>query len=74
MDINKGVNEAHHYNSILKASQEHMGDQVTQKMVSPWKDSRLSPDGSSHVGPSHFAQMAACLLAVNGVELVSSRF
>ena len=28
MGINKGVNDAHHHDSILEASQEHMGDQV----------------------------------------------
>ena len=28
MGINKCVNEAHHHDSILEASQEHLGDQV----------------------------------------------
>ena len=41
MSINKSVNEAHHHNSKLKASQEHMGDPVMQKMVSPWKYSSM---------------------------------
>ena len=27
-----------------EASQEHLGDQVMQKMVSPWKYSSLSPE------------------------------
>ena len=30
MGINKGVKEAHHHNTIVKASQEHPGDQVMQ--------------------------------------------
>ena len=37
MSINKGVNEAHYHDPILEASQEHLGDQVTGKMASPWK-------------------------------------
>ena len=48
MGINKGVEEAHHHDSILKASQEHIGDQVMQKMVSPWKYSSLFSEGCKH--------------------------
>ena len=42
MGIHKGVNEAHHHDPILKASQEHLGDQVMEKMVSQWKHSSMS--------------------------------
>ena len=41
MGINKGVNEAHYRDAILEASPEHLGDQVVEKMVSPWKHSSL---------------------------------
>ena len=49
MGMNKGVNESHHHDPILKASQEHLGDQVMQKMVSPWKYSGMSPEGSKYI-------------------------
>ena len=39
MSIRKGVNEAHNHDSILEASEGHLGDQVMEKMVSPWKRS-----------------------------------
>ena len=44
MGINKGAKEAHHHNTILKASQEHAGDQVMQEMVSLRKYSSMSPE------------------------------
>ena len=31
MSINNGVKEAHYHDSILKAPQEHSGDQVVEK-------------------------------------------
>ena len=49
MSINKGVNEAHYHDPILEASQEHLGDQVMEKMVSPWKRRSLSPDRGKHI-------------------------
>ena len=44
MSINERVNEAHHHDPILEASQEHLGDQVMKKTASPWKLSSLSPN------------------------------
>ena len=44
MRINKRVNEAHHHDSILKASQYYLGDQIMEKMASPRKHSGLSPN------------------------------
>ena len=35
MSINKRVNEAHGHDPMLEASQEHLGGQVMEKMVSP---------------------------------------
>ena len=49
MGINKCVNEAHHHDPILEASQEHLGDQVMEKMVSPWMHSSVSPKRSKHI-------------------------
>ena len=49
MSIDKGVNEAHYHEHKLEASQEHLGDQVMEKMASPWKHSSLSPKGSKHI-------------------------
>ena len=46
---NIGVNEAHHQGSILEASHEHLGDQVMEKIVSPWKHSSLSTKRSKHI-------------------------
>ena len=43
MSINKGVNEAHYHDPILEALEEHLGDQVMEKMVFLWKHSFLSP-------------------------------
>ena len=48
MGIHKCVNDAHHHNPILEASQEHLGDQVMEKMVPPWKHSGLSPKRSEY--------------------------
>ena len=39
MSLHKCANEAHHHDPILEAPQEHMGDQVMEKMVSQWKHS-----------------------------------
>ena len=36
MGINKRVNEPHRHDPILEASQEYLGDQVMEKMASPW--------------------------------------
>ena len=49
MDMYKGVKEAHPHDSILEASQEHLGGQVMQEMVSSWKYSCLSPKISKHI-------------------------
>ena len=49
MGIHKRVNEAHHHDPILEASQEHLGDQVMEKMASPWKHSSLSPNKNKHI-------------------------
>ena len=49
MGKNKGVNKAHHHNPLLKASQEHPGDQVMQKMVSLRKYSSMSPERNNYV-------------------------
>ena len=43
MSIHKCVKEAHHHDPMLQASQEHMGDQVMEKVVPPWKHSSLVP-------------------------------
>ena len=49
MGMKKGINEAHHLNPILlKASQEHTGDQVMEKMVSPWKHRSLPLNKGTH--------------------------
>ena len=40
MNINKGVKEALYHDPILEASQEHLCDQVMEKMVSLWKYGR----------------------------------
>ena len=45
MSITKGVNEAHYHDPTSEASQEHLGDQVMEKMASPWKRRSLSPNG-----------------------------
>ena len=37
MSIHKRVNEAHHHDPILEASQEHLGDHVMEKISSPRK-------------------------------------
>ena len=34
--VDKGINEAHYHDSILEASQKNLGDQVMEKMASPW--------------------------------------
>ena len=36
MGVDKGVNEAHHNEPILETSKENLGDQVMEKMASPW--------------------------------------
>ena len=43
MSINEGVNEAHYHDSKLETSQEHLGDQVMEKMASPWLCRGMSP-------------------------------
>ena len=49
MSINKGVNEAHHHDPILEASQEHLSDQVMEKMASPWKHRSAFPNRGKHI-------------------------
>ena len=49
MGINKGAKEAHHHNTILKASQEHSGDQVMQEMTSLWTYCSMSPERNKYV-------------------------
>ena len=54
MGVNNRVNEAHHHDPILEASQEHLGDQVMEKIASSWKHSSLStkrsPQYHTHEG------------------------
>ena len=42
MSINKWVNEGHNHDPLLEASQEYLGDQVMEKMASPWWHRSLS--------------------------------
>ena len=49
MGTHKGVNEAHFLDAILEASQEHLGDQIMEKMVFPWMHSSLSPKRNKHI-------------------------
>ena len=44
LNLNKGVNEAHYHDSILKASQEHLGDQVVENMISLRQHCSMSPE------------------------------
>ena len=48
MSRNKRVNEAHHHDPKLEASQEHLGEQVMLEMVSSWKRRSLSPNKGKH--------------------------
>ena len=43
MGINKCINEAHYRDAIVEASQKNLGDEVMEKMASPWMYSSLSP-------------------------------
>ena len=43
MGIDKCVKEAQNHNAILKASQEHTGDQVME-MISQWQYRSMSPE------------------------------
>ena len=49
MSIHKRVNEAHHHDPLLEASQEHLRDQIMDKMDSLWKHSSLSPERYKHI-------------------------
>ena len=49
MSINNGVNEAHYHDPTLEASQDHLGDQVMEKMASPWKRRSLSPNSGKYI-------------------------
>ena len=49
MSINRGVNEAHHYDPKLEASRENLCGQVMEKTVSLLKCRSLSPKRSKHV-------------------------
>ena len=50
MGVNKCVNEAHHHDSILVASQEHVWViKSCTKMGSPWKHGSLSPKTSDQI-------------------------
>ena len=49
MSIDKCVDEAHHHDPTPEASQEHLGDQVMEKMVSSWEHSSLSPKRSKYI-------------------------
>ena len=51
MSINKGVNEAHCHDPMLEASQEHLSNQVMEKMASPWKRRCRSPNRGKHFVP-----------------------
>ena len=43
------VNERVNHDPILEASQEHLSDQVMEKMASPWKHRSLSPNRGKHI-------------------------
>ena len=45
----KKVNEAHHHDPMLETSKKKMGDQVMEKMASPWKHRSLSPNKIKHI-------------------------
>ena len=49
MSIHNRVSESHRHNPFLEASQEHLGDQVVEKMVCPWKHSSLSPKRNKYI-------------------------
>ena len=49
ISVDKRVNEAHHHDPMLEASQEHLSDQVIDKMASPRKHSSLSPNGNNNI-------------------------
>ena len=44
MGINEGIEDTHYYNPMLKASLKILGNQVVEKMASPWKNCGVSPD------------------------------
>ena len=49
MGIKEGIDDTHHYNSILKASQENLGNQVVKKMASPWQKCSVPPNRGEKV-------------------------
>ena len=49
MGIIKGVNEAHNHDFMQEASEEHLGDQIMETMVSPWKHGSLLPNRSVYI-------------------------
>ena len=49
MSINKRINEAHHHDPTLEASQEHLGDQIMEKTASPRKHRSLSPNRNKNI-------------------------
>ena len=42
MGIDTSIKEAQNHNTIMKASQEHLGDQVMKKMISLWQHRGMS--------------------------------
>ena len=49
MGVDEGIDNTHYHDSILKASWKNLGDQVVEKMASPWKRSSLSPKRGKEV-------------------------
>ena len=49
MGIDKCVKEALNHNTILKAPQEHPGDQVVSQAISWWQYCSTSPEGKKDV-------------------------
>ena len=43
MGGNESVYDTHHNNSILMASWKNLGDQIVEKMASPWKRRSMIP-------------------------------
>ena len=49
MGINEGVEDTHHYNSILAASKKHLGDKVVEKMAPPRRNCSVPPNRGEKV-------------------------
>ena len=47
--MDKSVNDTHHHNSILKASDKDLGNKVVEKMASPWLNCSVPPNRDEEV-------------------------